>query len=193
MPAAALRQPIVGLALLGAVLTAAAFAAPTLRPADDPDDLVTRQTARVAILFWGIASAALLLRRREGARAAWTVGCGTFLVHVATAFDRVHGWSHAAAVEHVESVSGFGPGLFVSYLFTAVWVVDVFWWWVDRPGYDARPVWLDRGVHIVFAFLVFNGTVVYESGFIRLAGLILFALLAVLVAARRGGVIQVRP
>jgi hypothetical protein len=51
MAAAAVRQPIVGLAALGAVLTAAAFAAPAVRPDDDPDDLVTRQTARVALLF----------------------------------------------------------------------------------------------------------------------------------------------
>ena len=193
MPAAAVRQPIVLLALLGTLLTAAAFAAPIVRPDDDPDDLVTRQTARVAVLFWGVTSAALLLGRRDWARAAWTVGCATFLVHVATAFDRVHGWSHAAAVQHVESVSGFGPGLFVSYLFTMVWVVDAVWWWIDRPGYESRPVWLDRGVYLFLAFVVFNGTVVYETGFIRWAGVILFTLLALLFAARRGGVIQVGP
>jgi len=193
MPAPAVRQPIVGLALLGAGLTAAAFAAPTLRPDDDPGDLVTRQTARVGVLFWGVASAALLLRRREMGRAAWTVGCATYLVHVATAFDRVHGWSHAAAVQHVEAVSGFGPGLFVSYLFTVVWAVDAAWWWVDRLAYDSRPIWLDRTVHVFFAFVVFNATVVYETGLIRGAGLILFSLLALLLAARRGGVVQVRP
>lgn len=191
MPAAAVRQPVVPLAALGAVLTAAAFAAPPFRPDDDPADLVTRQTARVAVLFWGIAAAALLLRRRRVGRAAWTVGCATYLVHVATAFDRVHGWSHAAAVEHVESVSGFGRGLFVSYLFTAVWVGDVVWWWADRPGYESRPVWLGRALHAFFAFVVFNATVVYETGLIRWAGLILFSLLALLLAARRGGVVQV--
>jgi hypothetical protein len=193
MPAAAVRQPIVGLALVGILLTVAAFLAPTFRPDDDPNDLVTRQTARVALLFWGIAAAALLLGRRDLGRAAWTVGCATFLVHVATAFDRVHGWSHAAARDHVEAVSGFGPGLFVSYLFTAVWVADVVWWWLDRPAYEARPVWLGRAVHGFFAFMVFNGTVVYEAGFIRWAGVIFFALLALLFAARRMTVIQVRP
>jgi hypothetical protein len=192
MPAAAVRQPIVGLALVGAILTVGAFFVPALRPDDDPNDLVTRQTARVALLFWGVASAALLLRRRELGRAAWTVGCVTFLVHVVTAFDRVHGWSHAAASQHVESVSGFGPGLFASYLFTAVWVADVVWWWLDRPGYESRPTWFDRLVHGFFAFMVFNGSVVYETGFIRWAGLALFALLTVLLAARRPRPVEAR-
>src|SRR5881275_1921290 len=102
MAAVAVRPPIVGLALLGGLLVAAAFAAPLAWPSEGPGDLVTRQTARVAVLFWAVAAAALLRGRREFARAAWIVGCGTFLVHVATAFDRVHGWSHGAAVRHVE-------------------------------------------------------------------------------------------
>ena len=183
------RQPIVGLGLLGAVLTAAAFLGPRLGPDADPADLVTRLTARVAVLFWGLAVAALLLRRRAFARAAWTVGAATFLVHVATAFDRVHLWSHAAAYQHVAAVSGFGPGVFVSYAFTILWVADAAWWWLDRPGYDARPAWLDLSLHGFIAFVVFNGTVVYEAGFIRWAGVTLFALLGGLVLARRRGLI----
>src|SRR5437016_5401306 len=113
MAAVAVRPPIVALVVVGALLVAAAFASPLVSPGEDPDDLVTRQTARVAVLFWAVAAAALLRGRREFARAAWTVGCGTFLVHVAAAFDRVHGWSHAAAVRHVEAASGFAAGLFV--------------------------------------------------------------------------------
>jgi hypothetical protein len=36
------------------------------------------------------------------------------------------------------------------------------------------------------AFIVFNGTVVYETGFIRWAGLGLFVVLSVLLVRRKG-------
>jgi hypothetical protein len=167
-----------------ALLLVAALLAPLVFPDDDPADVVTRQTARVAIFYWGFAAAAILLRRRHFGRLTWSLGCLAFLVHVATAFDRVHGWSNSAAARHVEDVSGFGSGLYVSYLFTALWVADAAWWWIDKKGYDARAVWPDRAIHAFMAFIVFNGTVVYESGFIRWAGLLLFAVLAVLLATR---------
>ena len=185
MGAAGVRQPIVGLALVGAGLVATAFAAPTLLPADDPADVVTRQTARVAVLFWAVAAAAILTDHREWARAAWVVGAVTFLIHVATAFDRIHGWSHAAAVRHVQVVTGFGRGLFVSYAFTLLWAADAAWWGLDRRGYECRPRWLDGLVHGFMAFVVFNATVVYEAGFIRWAGVALFAALATLWARRK--------
>jgi hypothetical protein len=167
-----------GLAAAWVVLVVAAFLAPRLLPDDDPADVVTRQTARVAVLFWALAAGAILLRFRDYARCAWALGCAAFCVHVATAFDRVHGWSHAAAVHHVAAVSGFGPGLFVSYAFTAVWAADAGWWVLAPASYDVRPAWLDRGIHGFMAFVVFNGTVVYETGFIRWAGIVIFAVLA---------------
>jgi hypothetical protein len=184
MAEAGRRQLFVGFAVLGSLLVAAAFAAPQFVPDADPADLVTRLTARVALLFWWLAVAALMIRCRAFGRAAWMVGAATFLVHVATAFDRVHGWSHAAAYRHVETVSGFGAGVFVSYTFTAIWVADAIWWWVDETGYESRPRWLDGLVHGFLAFVVFNGTVVYETGFIRWAGLISFTLLGVLLMTR---------
>jgi hypothetical protein len=159
------------------LLLAAAFLAPTIVPDADPPDLVTRQTARVAVLLWGIAAAALLTRRRDIGRWAWTVGCIAYLVHVATAFDQVHNWSHAAAEKHVQTVSGFGSGLFVNYAFTILWCVDVMWWWTNRSGYDTRPKWLDRTIHGFMAIIVFSGTVIYETGFIRWAGIGLFGML----------------
>ena len=177
------RQLITQVAIW-AILLAGSFLAPLILPDNDPADVVTRQTARVAILYWGLAAAAILLRRRQFGRCAWTFGCLAFLIHVATAFDRVHGWSNSAAVRHVEDVSGFGSGLYVSYAFTALWVADAGWSWIDVRSYDLRPAWLDRAIHAFMAFMVFNGTVVYESGFIRWAGLWLFGILAILLAMR---------
>jgi hypothetical protein len=180
----AARLPTILLTVLWAILLVGAYLAPRALPDDDPGDVVTRQTARVAVLFWGLAAAQLLLGHRASARWTWTLACTAYLVHVATAFDQVHGWSHAAAVRHVEIVSGFGPALFVSYAFSLLWIADVAWWWIDRPGYDARPVWLDRLIHGFMAFVVFNGTIVYATGLIRWAGAVLFAGLAVLLARR---------
>lgn len=185
MLAGTVRLPLLVLAALWAVLLGAAFVSPALLPSEDPADLVTRQTARVAVLFWAVAAAAILLRRREFGRRAWTLACLAYLVHVATAFDQVHGWSHAAAFRHVETVSGFGPGIFVSYAFSLVWAADVAWWWLDRAGYDRRPAWVDWTLHGFIAFVVFNGTVVYETGIIRWASLIAFAVLGVLLVYRR--------
>jgi len=193
MGAPALPRSIIGLVSLWAVLLIGAYFAPLALPDDDAADVVTRQTARVAVLYWGIAVAAILLRSTDFGRWAWTLGCVVFLVHVATAFDRVHGWSNSAAVRHVEDVSGFGPGLYVSYAFTVLWVVDAAWWWIDRRGYESRSFWLDRAVHTFMAFMVFSSTVIYESGFIRWAGVSLFALLVFLLGKRLYPGIKVRP
>lgn len=184
MPGGTVRYPLLVLTGLWAVLLAGAFTAPVVLPSEHPADLVTRQTARVAVFFWAVAAAAILLRHREFGRWAWILACVAYLVHVATAFDRVHAWSHAAAFRHVESVSGFGPGLFVSYAFSLLWAADAAWWWLDRPTYDRRPVGVDLAVHGFMAFVVFNGTVVYETGFIRWAGLIAFAVLGAVLLYR---------
>jgi hypothetical protein len=179
MGAASVRQPVLGLAVGWGVLLSLAFLSPHLLSSDDPADVVTRQTARVAVLFWAVAAVLLLRRERRPARWIWLFGCAAFLVHVATAFDQVHGWSHAKAFQHVEDTSGFGPGIFVSYAFTILWILDAAWWMLRRASYDARPRWLDWTIHGAMAFVVFNGTVVYETGFIRWAGAALFVALAV--------------
>lgn len=143
-------------------------------------DFLTRQTARVAVLYWGLAAATILLERRTYARSIWAIGCVAFLIHVATAFEYVHHRSHSAAYQHVQEVSGAGAGIYVSYGFTLLWVVDAIWWLSDRASYEVRSKWLDRTIHALMAFVVFNGTVVYEEGFIRWASAAMFLTLGVL-------------
>jgi hypothetical protein len=70
-----------------------------------------------------------------------------------------------------------------------VWTADAAWWWLDWPRYESRPVWLDRTLHGFLAFVVFNGTVVYETGFIRWAGVIVFVVLAGLLLSRGRSVV----
>src|SRR5437899_2741595 len=102
-----------GVALVGwCVLLCAVFAWPALVGSSNPGDDLTRNTVRLALLFYGITAFLLLLRRGEGtttsgradlARVCWTLAWAAYLVHLAMAFHYYHGWSHPRAVEHVRA------------------------------------------------------------------------------------------
>lgn len=153
---------------------------------------ITLWTIRVAIAFYGLSVAAQLMARgrapwRSWGRTFWTTGCVIYIVHVLVAFHYYHHWSHAAVFEHTarrtEAVVGapVGYGVYVSYLFTLLWTVDVMdWWRRGLASYAERPRWLQVLWHSFFAFIVFNGTVVFETGPIRWLGLGMFALFAIL-------------
>jgi hypothetical protein len=148
---------------------------------------LTRNTVRLS-LAWYAAALCLMMRLNPVdwlaisnlgnlARWCWTWGVVCFLVHLAMAFHYYHHWSHAHAFEHTRQVSGAGEGIYVSYLFTWLWIADAVWWWIQPKRYAARPVWIDRALHAFMLFIVFNGMIVFESGAIRWAGLLLFILL----------------
>jgi hypothetical protein len=177
-------------ALLGAVL-----AAPWLVALEDTGDYLIRATVRVALAYYAAALVLMLtLRPPEWAattargrlaRWCWSLAWVTFAVHVGMAFHYYHHWSHADAVRHTREVSGVGEGVYVSHLFGLLWALDVAWWWLWPAAYAARPAWVGWALHGFMAFIVFCGTVVYESGPIRWAGCVLFAGLALLLLARR--------
>jgi hypothetical protein len=136
---------------------------------------LTKWTIWVALLGYALGAVGLLLARREPrwwslARLAWTAGCVAYLGHVYSAFQFYHGWSHSSAFEETarqtrEAVGWeVGEGLFVSYFFTAAWLADVIWWWrASAQNYARRPR-VFPCVAPVFFFIVFNATVVFESG-----------------------------
>lgn len=101
------------------------------------------------------------------ARWSWALGVSMFLIHFVVAFHFAHRWRHANAFDHVTRTSGFGPGIYVSYLFTLVWLADAAWWVLWPAGYAGRPKWAGWTVHGLMAFITFNGTVVYVPGWIR--------------------------
>ncbi len=193
-----IRRPPAGDVLVVAswvLLLAAVLVVPCWLHADPGDDLV-RWTVRLALVYWAAAVALLMFlepgeRRAESgrgrlARWCWTLAWAAYLVHLGMAFHFYHHWSHADAVEHTERVSQLGAGIYVSHFFTLVWSLDVAFWWL-RPGrYAARSPWVDRLLHGFMVFIVFNATVVYESGPIRWAGLVGLALLGLL------GLVRVR-
>jgi hypothetical protein len=173
---------IAGFSLLSAVI---------LLSASTPDhagDRLTRNLIRLSFAWYVVAlcgmtrlgSADWTARSIAGrsVRWCWTWAAVCFFAHVIAAFQFFYHWSHHIAFDQTRQTSGFGAGIYFSYLFTAVWAADVAWWWLRPTGYAARPKWISRGLHAFMAFMIFNGTVVYAAGPIRVAGIFAFVLIA---------------
>lgn len=173
-----------GAALLAAILLASRFL-PEGRPAHG--DALIRNTVRLS-LGWYAAALLVMLRLDPAgwaaataggrlARWCWTWGIVCFVVHLAMSFHYFHNWSQTHAIEHTRQRSGWGDGIYVSYLFTWLWIGDAAWWWARPAAYAARSVWLHGALHAFMLFIVFNGTVIFETGGIRWAGLAGFGVL----------------
>jgi hypothetical protein len=164
------RQRRLFLTALWALLLGGILIAPDFVPLSDRGDFLIRNTVRLALVYWAVAVALMIHSLSATARLAWTLGCAAYLIHVALAFEYAHHWSHREAFRHVEVVSGYGEGIFVSYLFTLVWSADVLWWWMDAKGYRQRPRWVGWAVHGFMVFVIVNATVIFESGVTRWVG-----------------------
>ena len=120
---------------------------------------------------------------RERGRNLWSLGCMLYVAHVASAFQFQHGWSHDAAYAHTadqtEAVVGvvWGGGIYVNYLFTALWIEEVVWWWVAPASYHARAPGVRSAVRAVFLFMIVNGAVVFVDGPMRWLGVGVVAVL----------------
>lgn len=151
-------------------------------------DALLRGTILLSLLAWAAGEWA---RGANGGvtragRAAWTVGAMAALGHAAAAFHFRHGWSQQTALvetaRQTAALTGldWGGGLYVNYLFLAVWTADAGWWWLTPETFDARPKALDRTLRAFFLFMFLNGAVVFAKGPTRFVGTA--AVLAVLLA-----------
>ena len=113
-----------------------------------------------------------------------TLGCAAFLAHIACAFHFYHSWSHAAAYAHTArqtaDLTGWnsGLGLYINYLFAAVWIGDAVWSWTT-PIYTARAAWITRAIRVFVWFMIFNGAVLFAHGPLHVVGLLLTLILIV--------------
>ena len=163
-----------------------------------PGSFITLWTIRAAGGLYVLAVAGWLTQRYKSARLAWTFGCLFYLAHVGAAFQFYHHWSHQAAYRETARQTAemfgiwWGGGLYLNYLFTVVWAADVLWCWQNPDAYRSRPKWMTAALHSFLAFMFFNGTVVFASGWVRWVGVTAAAALGILAtleirkAGRRG-------
>ena len=138
---------------------------------------LTRGTVWLALTLY--VAGEIVMRRASSSVAARrlnTLGSVAFLAHVACAFHFYHAWSHSVAyadtARQTAEMVGWnsGAGLYVNYLFAAVWVADALWGWITLA---ARPVWVTWAIRAFFWFMIFNGAVVFAHGPMRGYGLLL--------------------
>ena len=74
---------------------------------------------------------------------------------------------------------GLGGGLYLNYVFTALWIGETVWWWASPHSYGTRSRTATLTVRAVFIFMIVNGAVVFVDGPMRWVGAgIVAALLA---------------
>ena len=180
------RSPIPLAALVAwAAATAACLAVALADPVRDLRHPAVTGSAAVTVGWMLLAWAAMAVRTDRVARGLWTLGLAALGVHLVLAFWLAHGWSHAAAVEHVREVGGSGAGIVVNYLFALVWAADVVWWWAAPAGHARRPRWVGALLHGFLAFVVVNATVVFGPAERRVAYALALGLVAAFAWLRR--------
>lgn len=141
----------------------------------------------LATIAWAIGE--VMMRRSavhdRVARAIWTIGVALALTHVVLAFQVVYEWNHEAAVAATarQAADRFGMGwrggIYVNYVFVALWLADVCWWWVAAVSHRSRPLWMERARLAFFTFMFVNGAIVFASGIGRVIGIAAVTLVAV--------------
>ena len=113
----------------------------------------------------------------RAARAAWTAGAVLAVVHAGAALHVRHGWSqrHALAFTAAQTAAltglEWGGGLYVNYAFLTGWAADAVYWWHAPAAYRALPSSFGAARAFIFAFMFFNGAVVFAHGPTRWIGL----------------------
>jgi len=143
-------------------------------------EALLRWSIRAAFVLYAAALAGWLRRRPRLAGWCWSLGCLTYLAHVAVAFHFYHGWSHAAAYRDTARLASemigvdWGGGLYLNYAFTAAWAADV----LSRRRLTASRWRIP--LHAFLAFMWINATVVFGRGWMRWLGVAAAAGLAIL-------------
>ena len=126
---------------------------------------------------------------RRGARppawAWWAFTSGLVLAtaHTVLAFDIVHNWVHDDAVgataQQTEAILGVRVrwGVYVNYVFYAVWLADAVWWRA-APDLSRRPAAVTWTLRAFYMVIIVNAAVVFAAGARRILGLLLVSWLA---------------
>jgi hypothetical protein len=97
------------------------------------------------------------------------------------AFAIAYDWSHEAAVRDTARQTAartgldWGGGIYVNYVFLALWFGDAAWWWIAPASYLHKPVKLERARVIFFLFMFVNGAIVFAGTAARVVGVMAVA------------------
>ncbi len=122
-----------------------------------------------AVVCWAVGQA-------FNQRSAWMVGALLMLVHSAAAFvtfyEGRHEVAQIATMQQTRALTGveFAGGIFVNYLFLAVWIGDAAWWVVAPGSYMTRARTVSYAIRGYIFFIVVNGAVVFADGWARILG-----------------------
>jgi hypothetical protein len=107
----------------------------------------------------------MLLRQQwRRARIASALGLSAYLVHVWCAFEYFYHWSHEYAYRETARQTAelfgveWGGGLWLNYLFTAVWLADNVVSWLKADWWRARRYTIAVNGFLTFMFV--NATIV---------------------------------
>ena len=164
---------------------------------DEFGDAALVWSVRLAVLSY-LLGIVTLLRNHASDRVPtrseclfWTLGCLAYLTHVVLAFEYRHDWSHQSAWQHTatetERMIGIrrGDGIWVNYLFTLIWIVDAARLVTARArGRETNRI-VDLTIHTLFAFIIFNATVVFGPALYRWLAAPVAIALTVLAVQRR--------
>jgi len=142
------------------------------------------------VFIWGtlvgyfVGVVLLLVSRKRSkltsiARWAWTIACACLCLHVICAYHFYHRWSQDSAyretARQTANVVGieWGGGLYFNYALIAGWLLDVVWWWRSLDLYRRRSAVLTAIWQGFVLFMIFNATVVFKAGSLRIIGVIM--------------------
>jgi hypothetical protein len=87
-----------------------------------------------------------------------------------------YGGSHESArietTRQTAALTGmaFSGGIYLNYLFLAVWLSDAAWWWIAPVSYHSRPRALGLAIRGFIFFIIVNGALVFADGWARVVG-----------------------
>lgn len=145
-------------------------------------------TIWLALALFVVGESGRSFTHRGSAPPSWawwsfSLGLAFALIHTALAFGLVHDWAHDNAVlataRQTQAMFGVrvGWGIYVSYVFFAVWLADA-WWWRVSPDLHRRPAAVTWTLRAFYMLIIFNGAVVFAAGARRVIGLLLVSWLA---------------